>query len=91
MKHPQLIKLQEGVQRQQETIAALQATYERLKPQSIIQQGKSLDPGNTPHPADVYNNRGKAWMHLSEWDKAKAEFANLFLTYVDFYGILFPS
>ena len=69
----QLNKLQESVQKHQETIAVLQATYERLKPQSVIQQGAPLKSGNTPYPADVYNNRSIAYAEKGLFDLAIQE------------------
>ena len=72
----QLNKLQESVQRQQETIAVLEKTYELLKPQSAIHQGEPLEPGNIPEPAEIYYGRGNAYYDEGKFDNAIAEYTS---------------
>ena len=72
----QLNKLQESVQRQQETIAVLEKTYELLKPQSAIHQGESLEPGNIPESAEIYYGRGNAYYDEGKFDSAIAEYTS---------------
>ena len=72
----QLNKLQESVQRQQETIAVLENTYELLKPQTAIHQGEPLEPGNVPEPAETYYRRGNAYYDEGKFDSAIAEYTS---------------
>lgn len=72
----QLNKLQESVQRQQETIAVLENTYELLKPQTTIHQGESLDSGNVPESAETYYGRGNAYYDEGKFDSAIAEYTS---------------
>ena len=72
----QLNKLQESVQRQQETIAVLEKTYELLKPQTTIYQGEPLDSGNVPESAETYYGRGNAYYDEGKFDSAIAEYTS---------------
>ena len=72
----QLNKLQESVQRQQETIAVLENTYELFKPQSAIHQGEPLEPGNIPESAEIYYGRGNAYYDEGKFDSAIAEYTS---------------
>ena len=72
----QLNKLQESVQRQQETIAVLEKTHELLKPQTAIHQGESLEPGNIPESAEIYYGRGNAYYDEGKFDNAIAEYTS---------------
>ena len=72
----QLNKLQESVQRQQETIAVLEKTYELLKPQTAIHQGKPLETSNVPEPAETYYGRGNAYYDEGKFDSAIAEYTS---------------